>query len=210
MPKLNQFFILVFLYIPVVHAMDDLAVMGIIKDKVILRIDGAHYTTKKGESPVAGVKLINIGEKRKKIILEINGEQRLYKLGHGTRTAVASIKLQADVTGIHRTEGKINNQSVPFIIDTGATYVSLNSVMATDLGINYQQSTEKGQSETANGLVDVYIINLSSVEVGDIKLNNVRAAVHEGEYPSMALLGMSFLKQLKIEREDDVLSLQMR
>ena len=56
---------------------------------------------------------------------------------------------------MYRANGKINGKSIPFIIDTGATYVSLSKQQAEQLGIDYQQSTRTGKAETANGLVDI-------------------------------------------------------
>ena len=192
------------------YASDNIAVMALIKDKVILRIDGAHYTIKKGEPSVDGLMLIDIGKNRKTVTLEIDGVTKKYRLGHGTSTAIATVKLPADTSGIYRATGTINNKRVHYIVDTGATFVSLNSSLATELGIDYKNTSNIAKSETANGLVTVYLVNLESVEVGAIKINNVEAAVHEGEFPRMVLLGMSFLKQLKMEREGNILSLQMK
>jgi len=192
-----------------VYANSDIAVMGLIKDKVILRIDGSHFTIAKDEAPINGVQVLNISNDRKVVTLKRNGEIKNYRLGHGTNTAVASIKLQADSSGIYRTTGKINNKELSFLIDTGATFVSLSSVIAAELGIDYKSSSKTAKAETANGIVTVYRISLDSVEVGGIKIKNVEAAIHEGEFPSLVLLGMSFLKNLTMEREGDILSLSL-
>jgi aspartyl protease family protein len=62
------------------------------------------------------------------------------------------------------------------------------------LGIDFKNNSRVAESETANGLVTIYIVKLASVEIGGIKINNVEVAIHEGEFPSQVLLGMSFLK----------------
>jgi aspartyl protease family protein len=194
----------------IIFAIEDIAIMGLIKDKVILRIDGVHFTIKKDEPPIRGVQLIEIQKNRKTVTLKIDNEIKKYRLGHGTDTAISTVKLASDSSGVYKATGKINNKRVNYIVDTGATLVSLNSVVATELGIDYKNTSKIAQSETANGLIDVYIVKLNSVELGDIKINNVEAAVHEGNFPTMVLLGMSFLKQLKMEREGDILSLQLK
>jgi aspartyl protease family protein len=193
-----------------VFAAEDIAVMGLIKDKAILRINGIHFTIKKGDASANGVQLIDIDKNRKAVTLKVNDEIKKYRLGHGTATAVATVKLSTDASGVYRTTGKINNKPVNYIVDTGATFVSLNSNMATELGVDYKNASKKAHSETASGLVQVYLVTLDSVEIGTIKINNVEAAVHEGEFPTMVLLGMSFLKKLKIEREGAILSLQLK
>lgn len=194
----------------IANAVDDIAVMGLIKDKVILRINGTHHTLKKEDTFIDGVKLISIGKNRKTVTLEVNGVVKKYRLGHGTKTATSTVKLSSDSGGVYRTTGKINNKQVNYIVDTGATLVSLNSSLAIELGIDYKNTSKTAKSETANGLVDVYIVTLDSVETGAIKIKNVEAAVHEGNFPTAVLLGMSFLKQLKMEREGEVLSLQLK
>lgn len=193
-----------------VYAIEDIAVMGLIADKAILRVNGAHRIIKHGEVSVDGLRLLEISENRKSITLEVNGEKRIYRLGHGTNTGVATAKLPADSAGMYRTTGKINNISVPFIIDTGATYVSLNKNMAEELGINYINSPKTGKAETANGFVKVYIVELDSVQIGDIILKNVEATIHDGDFPTIALLGMSFLKQVNMKREGNILSLHVK
>ncbi|MCZ6804743.1 MAG: TIGR02281 family clan AA aspartic protease [Proteobacteria bacterium] len=212
--KSNLPLILTLLYVFAFHisayAVDDIAVMGLIKDKVILRIDGAHHVIKKNGPSIKGIKLIEIGKNRKTVTLEVDGIIKTYRLGHGTNTAASTVKLAADSTGIYKTSGKINNKQVLFIIDTGATYVSLNSNTAAELGIDFINSGKTAKAETANGLVSVYIVYLDSVEIGEIKINNVEAVIHEGDFPTMVLLGMSFLKQLKMEREGNILSLHMK
>ena len=48
---------------------------------------------------------------------------------------------------------------------------------------------------------------LDKVELDGITLTNVEAAIHEGEFPNAALLGMSFLKKVKMNREGNILLL---
>jgi aspartyl protease family protein len=188
-------------------AVEDIAVMGLIADKAILKVDGKHRVIHIGESTAEGVQLNSISEDRRNITLSVNGIEKQYRLGVGTNTGGGSAKIVADNSGMYRANGKINGKPIPFIIDTGATYVSLSKKQAVQLGISYQQSTKTGKAETANGLVDIYIVTLDKVELDGIALTNIEAAIHEGEFPNAALLGMSFLNKVKMNREGNLLLL---
>ncbi len=48
---------------------------------------------------------------------------------------------------------------------------------------------------------------LSTVQVGGIKVNNVKAAVLTGDFPKDILLGMSFLRNVEISENRGVLQL---
>jgi len=48
------------------------------------------------------------------------------------------------------------------------------------------------------------------VRVGDIVLNDVQGAVHDAEFPSVILLGNSFLGRVNMMREDKILQLKKR
>jgi aspartyl protease family protein len=56
----------------------------------------------------------------------------------------------------------------------------------------------------------IYVVNLDRVRVGDIVLRNVQAAVHDGDFPPSALLGMSFLGRLNMHQDGPVLELQQK
>ncbi|MBV9190681.1 MAG: retroviral-like aspartic protease family protein, partial [Betaproteobacteria bacterium] len=99
----------------------------------------------------------------------------------------------------------INGVAFPAIIDTGASLVSINAAHAQRMGLDYRRG-EPGVSHTANGPVPVYRVILASVQVGDVVLTNVAANVHEGALP-IALIGMSFLRQVEMRRSGDALSL---
>ncbi|MCZ6804048.1 MAG: hypothetical protein O7D86_08975 [Proteobacteria bacterium] len=46
--------------------------------------------------------------------------------------------------------------------------------------------------------------------MGDIELRNVRGAVHDGSFPVVTLLGMSFLSKLDMKREGRIMELQKK
>jgi aspartyl protease family protein len=105
--------------------------------------------------------------------------------------------------------GSINGGQINFMVDTGASLVSISVADARRMGINYLQG-EPAYSMTANGRVAVYRMKFDEVRVGDIVLHNVDGAVLEGNGMPMALLGMSFLNRTDIRRDGNSMSLTQR
>jgi aspartyl protease family protein len=116
--------------------------------------------------------------------------------------------LTADGSGHFVTTGTINGTTVRFLVDTGATMVSLGVGEARRIGID----TSKGQSalvSTANGQTMAARVKLDTVRVGEIVLNNVDALVHPQDMP-FALLGMSFLNRMEMQRDGQTMILRKR
>ncbi len=126
--------------------------------------------------------------------------QTLHSQG-GAREVV----LQRNKFGHYVTSGKINGQPVTFMLDTGATGVAIPQDIATYLGI---QRGRAFSTQTANGRSTSYAANLDRVSVGEIELQNVRAAVAPGLQMDEILLGMSFLKHIEFSQKGDTLILR--
>ena len=128
--------------------------------------------------------------------------------GNASTNGASRVTLIADARGHFVTTGSINGATVTFLVDTGATMVSMGITDARRIGLNYLAG-ERGMSRTANGAARVYRVKLDSVKVGDISLSNVDALVHEADMP-WVLLGMSFLNRLEMTRQGDDLTLVKR
>ena len=72
--------------------------------------------------------------------------------------------------------------------------------------MDYSAGTS-GQVETASGNVNAWLVTLDSVNVGGIRVDNVRASVVDGDFPATILLGMTFLKHVEMQESNGVLSL---
>jgi aspartyl protease family protein len=105
--------------------------------------------------------------------------------------------------------GKINGQSTRFLVDTGATFVTLSGRHANEIGIDFKKG-KKTYANTAASTIPVWKITLDSVNIGGIKVPNVEAMVIEGSNPQQALLGNSFLRHIKLERSGAVMKLQQK
>ncbi len=196
-------------------ALEQITVNGLFQDKAIVTIDGRQRVLKKGKKSPEGALLIEANSKR--AIIEIDGERKEYRMGSsrigGNFKKSASgekITLLPDASGGYSVTGSINGSAVSFIVDTGATLVSMNSNVARRLGIDFKLIGRESVSLTASGTSKIYIVNLRKVRVGAIELQNVQGAVHDSDFPLVTLLGMSFLGELNMKREGRLLELEKK
>ena len=188
---------------PALGAAPQVEVQALFKGRAMLMIDGKRRLLSAGQTSPEGVKLIGADARGARI--EINGEQRTLALGSRIGSSFQGpreqqVRVVADAQGMYATSGFINGISVRFLLDTGATLVSINEGLARRLGLDYRGRGTPGESITANGIVPIWRINLTRVSIGDIELTNVEGAVHEGDFPPVPLLGNSFLSRLEMVR----------
>jgi aspartyl protease family protein len=205
----------VFLLAPLAAAGADIVVSGLFAGKAILQIDGgAPRTLSAGETTPEGVKLLAADSESATI--EYQGRRETLTVGGGTRLGAASqaggggakTTLTADARGHFIATGTINGQSVRFLVDTGASMITLSAAEARRLGVSYL-SAPQAAVQTANGTVRVSRVKLDSVTVGAITAYNVDAVVTGGSMP-VALLGMSFLNRIEMRRDGDTMTLVRR
>lgn len=115
-----------------------------------------------------------------------------------------SVVLKQNAYGHYVTRGEINNTDVVFLLDTGATQVSIPQHIANQLGLKKQRSYFV---ETANGTVKVYKTVLQELRIGEIILYNVAAHINPGYKSNEILLGMSALKQIEFRQKGKNLTL---
>ena len=122
--------------------------------------------------------------------------------------ANAMLRLVPDARGHYWTQGAVNGASVRFMVDTGATYVAINTDEAKRAGIDYRAGQQVVMN-TANGQSFAWFVKLDRVSIGSIVMHGVEASVHERGLP-VALLGMSFVNRLDMRREGGDLLLKKR
>ena len=186
-------------------------VIGLYPGKAVVVIDGGAPRVLTEGKAVDGVTLLSTD--RETATLLINGQKKTLKIGehHGVASAASaqSATLTANPQGHFMVDGQINGGSIRFLVDTGATTVSLSAADATRLGIDYRKG-QPGLMGTANGAAVAYRVKLDSVRVGDIVVNNVDASVLEGNQIPFALLGMSFLNRMEMKRSGETMVLIKR
>lgn len=115
------------------------------------------------------------------------------------------VVLKRNRYGHYVTQGEINNHSVTFMLDTGASDISIPDEIAKKLKLSYGQNR---QYQTANGMITAYLTTLENVSIGNIKLQNVRASINPKMDHDEILLGMSFLKYIEFTQRGDTLILR--
>jgi aspartyl protease family protein len=169
-------------------------------------------TVSVGSRTPEGVRLVAVED----AVATLEFDGRRHRLGVGEQAVsvassdrgTSSLTLMADGKGHFVTPGAINGSSVRFVVDTGATLVSLGASDAVRAGLDYRKG-EPGTAMTANGVTRIWLVKLNTVKVGDITLHDVDAAVHGHDMP-IALLGMSFLGRMEMKRDGDTMTLRRR
>lgn len=102
-----------------------------------------------------------------------------------------------DASGLIRMEGRVNGLPLRFVLDTGASDISISSVEAAFMLKNgYLEERDLGGVQhyrTVSGeIIDGTIINLRNVELGGVTFHDLRAAIIRNQEVPL-LLGQSFL-----------------
>ena len=189
----------------------DIALVGLLPGKAMVVIDGGkRQTMAVGAVTAEGVKLISIESGA--AVFEIAGKPRRMLIGQSVVSTPGAERsattLIADTRGHFVTQGSINGVSMRFLVDTGATFVSLGAADAKRARIDASKGTP-GTTMTANGPARVWKVRLASVKLGGITLSEVDATVHEQDMP-VVLLGMSFLNRMEIHRDGQSMTLTQR
>jgi aspartyl protease family protein len=195
------------------RAAPDVRVVGLFSGRAVVQVDGRQAVLRDGETGPQGVRLVSADSEA--AVLEIDG-QRIRASLDGRVTArrhevqVREFQVRRNNSGMYTTVGSINGLPVPFLVDTGATLVAMNSAQARRLGIDYRVTGTESTITTASGVERVWAVTLDSVKVGELEVRNVGAVVIEGAQPQTALLGMSYLGRLEIVNSGQLMTLRKR
>lgn len=183
-------------------------VEALLGSTAVLLINGQRQTLKEGQS-AEGVTLV--ATEPTTATVEINGQTQTLGLTRRVGTAYQQPKekvvtIARDAAMRYQTNATINGRSALVLVDTGANTVAISSDRAKAMSIDYS-SGKPTTVETASGLTAAHAITLESVVVGEIAVNNVPAMVVDGAYPATILLGMSYLRHVKLQEHNGILSL---
>ena len=115
---------------------------------------------------------------------------------------VKELVLKRNRYGHYVASGTINDTPVVFLLDTGASDISVPDKLAKELGLKRGHASVY---QTANGPIRVYRTRLDKVDLGGIVLTQVRASINPNMHSGEVLLGMSFLKHLEFTQRGDEL-----
>lgn len=117
----------------------------------------------------------------------------------------AEVILKQNKYGHYVTDGTINERTVTFLLDTGATQVSIPAHIADELKL---QRFGSYPVQTANGTVTVYRTEIDQLSIGNIFLYNVAAHINPAMKSDEILLGMSALKKVEFSQTGKQLTLR--
>ena len=190
------------------------ALTGVLGSKALLVVDGgAPKVVAPGET-YQGVKVIST--QGDNAVLEIGGQRQTVRVG-GSPVSVgtplgpgtgAKIVLSAASDGHFVTQGTINSRPVQFLVDTGATTIGIGVSDAERIGLAYKQG-QPVQVATANGVARGWKIQLASVRLNDVEVQNVEAVITPFAMPYV-LLGNSYLTRFQMTRTNDRMVLEKR
>lgn len=192
-------------------AADNISVKGLFKNTIVLVIDGRQVLIKKGETK-DGVTLIESSSQQ--AVIDVQGKRQTVTLssqvgGSYSAPSKSVLRIASQDGGHHWVRGQINGRSVNFVVDTGASVISMNLSTARRLGIDYENG-RPSSSVTANGRKETRTVLLDRVTIGPITQYQVLASVHLDDALPVVLLGNSFLSKLNMRIEEGVMILESR
>ncbi len=103
----------------------------------------------------------------------------------------------------------VNDTSIRFLVDTGATNISLSYTDARTAGIDVDSLSYALPTSTANGIAYSAVARVDRLYLGGIERRNVRVTVAEQGRMNVSLLGQAFLESLSsYEKRGDRLTLR--
>jgi aspartyl protease family protein len=184
--------------------------VGVMGSKVLLMVDGGDPEAVAVGQSLGGVKVLSIQSDQ--VMVEIGGKRRSLRVGQHAAAASAGgagqIVMSADTMGHFHTLGAVNGASVRFMVDTGASMIALGASDARRIGLEFDKG-KKELTQTANGAVVVSQHVLDTVTIAGVTMHHVDAVVLQTDMPE-ALLGMSFLNRMEMQRDGGTMKLKKR
>ena len=103
-------------------------------------------------------------------------------------------------------EAMINSTTkANFIVDTGASYTVISEHIAKELKIDLDKNHPKIRLQTANGVIEVPLVTLDSIEVSGLRVDDLAAVIHDfSEDTNIAgLLGLNFLSKFRMDLDTE-------
>ena len=131
--------------------------------------------------------------------LEDAGRRIMGTLWPGTaiEDRAGTITVVRDRSRQYRIKARVNNASVDFVFDTGASAVTLTQDDARAAGIDPSTLSYTVPVSTANGQSTFALTTLEELRIGSLRLDDVRAFVARPDVLETSLLGLSALDRLK-------------
>ncbi|MCA0892774.1 retropepsin-like aspartic protease family protein [Microbulbifer agarilyticus] len=211
--KLRGLFILaVTLLVPVIAGAQEVRLQAIFGTSAMFEVNGKQRLLKSGKTSPEGVTLVSVTSEY--ALVRIDGREQKLTLAapvaaNYAEAQRAEVRLNPDSRGHYSTTAWINGRRVNVMVDTGATSIAFNYPTAKSLGLDLSRARPMTVS-TASGVEKAYRLQLASVTIGGITVHNVEATVLGSDFPSVTLLGNSFLSRVDMQQQDGLLLLRAR
>ncbi|MEJ2456151.1 MAG: TIGR02281 family clan AA aspartic protease [Candidatus Thiodiazotropha sp.] len=117
-----------------------------------------------------------------------------------------AIILKPNRGGHYLAPGEINGVDVTFLLDTGSTRVAVPADLAEKAGLH---RGVRSQSMTASGVAESWLTRIDRLRLGPFEMDDVQAVIIPDMPGREVLLGMSFLKYLKLEQSPERLRITL-
>lgn len=200
--------LLIHAQIPTAHGEDSINLIAAGTHRAVIEVNQQRYVLTPREPDQNGISLVS--STTEKVVVRINGElmeldmfsspaQVLLETDSLPDESAVSAVLWMSSDGFFYADGSINGKLTRFVVDTGATSVTLSGHQADRLGINWK-SGKRGYSSTVGGLVRHTKFKTDEITVQGITLRHIPVTVVPGAYPEIPLLGGTFLNRLNMSR----------
>lgn len=189
---------------------------GMVGSKALLLVDGGEPKIVAAGESYKGVKIVSTAGDS--AVMEVNGRRYNARIGDspasvgggqmGGNGSGSKIIMSMGSGGHFMAQGSINGKATQFMVDTGATTVSMGAAQAKQMGLDYTAGRPV-RMNTANGQTLGYLLTLNSMRVADVEVFNVEAIVSPQSMP-FVLLGNSFLTRFSMRRDSDQMVLERR
>ena len=113
-----------------------------------------------------------------------------------TKKAKQSVSLEPGMGGHYYLDSEVNGNALIFVVDTGASMVSLPTAVAQVANIKCQNQVVM---QTANGATRACSATINKLKIGPFLVKEVAAVIVPNL--SQPLLGMNILQQFNIEQD---------
>ncbi len=115
------------------------------------------------------------------------------------------IVIPRSLDGHYYVRGSINGYPIDFMVDTGASVVSVSKRLAKKANL---PNGVPANFSTASGTVMGEVVTGQSVEAGGIMVDGISVSV--GIQGDVALLGQNFLRRVDVLQANDTMTLRLR
>lgn len=187
---------------------------GMLGNRALLIVDGSPPRAVPPGESLGGVRVISTAGDQ--AVVEIDGSRHTLRVGEspasvGARGSGATggrLVMSVGPGGHFMPQGRINDRAVVFMLDTGASLVSIGRDDAERLDVDLRRAPMVTLN-TANGAAPGWRVKLATVQIEDVVVRDVEAVVTSSPMPYV-LLGNSFLGRFRMQREGDRMVLDRR